>query len=434
MGYQNKIAFHTLGCKLNFSETSSIAAQAFDAGYHKVGFEELADVYVINTCSVTENADKECRYIVRKIKRQAPESKVVIIGCYAQLKPVEISEIEGVDLVLGASEKFNLIMHLEGMGAENSPKLYSSDIKQVNTFVPSFSSGDRTRTFLKVQDGCDYFCSFCTIPLARGRSRSQSISNTMKIIREAISTGVQEIVLTGVNTGDFGKTEDGKLRTEETFTDLIQEIEKAEFGIRFRVSSIEPNLLTNEIIDIVSQSKAFMPHFHIPLQSGSDAMLESMQRKYDTDFYRKKIEYIKSVMPNACIGIDVIVGYPEETQEYFEEGYRFVSSLPASYLHVFTYSERANTRAAKNDLSIPIEIRRDRNKQYRSLSDKLKREFYTSQLNQKRPVLFENEEDSGFMYGYTDNYVRVRQKYNPTIVGSISEFNLNKLSPFLFVE
>jgi threonylcarbamoyladenosine tRNA methylthiotransferase MtaB len=246
--------------------------------------------------------------------------------------------------------------------------------------VPSFSSGDRTRTFLKVQDGCDYFCSFCTIPLARGRSRSQSISNTMKIIREAISTGVQEIVLTGVNTGDFGKTEDGKLRTEETFTDLIQEIEKAEFGIRFRVSSIEPNLLTNEIIDIVSQSKAFMPHFHIPLQSGSDAMLESMQRKYDTDFYRKKIEYIKSVMPNACIGIDVIVGYPEETQEYFEEGYRFVSSLPASYLHVFTYSERANTRAAKNDLSIPIEIRRDRNKQYRSLSDKLKREFYTKRL------------------------------------------------------
>ena len=434
MGYQYKIAFHTLGCKLNFSETSSIAAQAFDAGYHKVGFEELADVYVLNTCSVTENADKECRYIVRKIKRQAPESKVVIIGCYAQLKPVEISEIEGVDLVLGASEKFNIIAHLEGIGSEDSPKVHSSDIKQVNSFVPSFSSGDRTRTFLKVQDGCDYFCSFCTIPLARGRSRGQSIANTMKIIREAINTGVQEIVLTGVNTGDFGKTEDGKLRTEETFTDLIQEIEKAEFGIRFRVSSIEPNLLTNEIINIVAQSKAFMPHFHIPLQSGSDAMLGSMQRKYDTDFYRKKIEYIKSVMPNACIGIDVIVGYPEETQEHFEEGYRFVNSLPASYLHVFTYSERANTRAAKNEMSIPIEIRRDRNKQFRNLSDKMKREFYSSQLHQTRPVLFEHEEDSGFMYGYTDNYVRVRQKYNPELVGKISNFQLNTLSPFLFVE
>lgn len=434
MGYQNKIAFHTLGCKLNFSETSSIAAQAFDAGYHKVGFEELADVYVVNTCSVTENADKECRYLVRKIKRQAPESKVVIIGCYAQLKPVEISEIEGVDLVLGASEKFNIIAHLEGIGGENSPKVYSSDIKQVNSFVPSFSSGDRTRTFLKVQDGCDYFCSFCTIPLARGRSRSQSIGNTMRIIREAISTGVQEIVLTGVNTGDFGKTEDGKLRTEETFTDLIQEIEKAAFGIRFRISSIEPNLLTNEIIDLIAKNKAFMPHFHIPLQSGSDAMLKSMQRKYNTDYYREKIEYIKSVMPNACIGIDVIVGYPEETQEHFEEGYRFVNLLPASYLHVFTYSERANTRAAKNEISIPIEVRRDRNKQFRTLSDKLKREFYSSQLHQTRPVLFEQEEDSGFMYGYTDNYVRVRQKYNPELVGKISDVYLNTLNPFLFVE
>lgn len=434
MGYQRKIAFHTLGCKLNFSETSSLAAQAIDAGYHRVEVSEPADIYVVNTCSVTENADKECNYIVRKIKRLAPESKVIIIGCYAQLKPKEISEIEGVDCVLGATEKFNLLSHIDSLEQPTSSKVMVDDIKDVNSFAPSFSSGDRTRTFLKVQDGCDYFCSFCTIPLARGRSRSQSIAETMNVIRQAAATGVQEIVLTGVNTGDYGKTVDGRRRTTETFTDLVSRIESDMQNIRIRISSIEPNLLTDEIIDIVSKSKIFMPHFHIPLQSGSDEMLRSMQRKYDTKFYRDKLEYIKNKIHHACIGVDVIVGYPEETTAHFEESYNYIRQLPASYLHVFTYSERANTRAVKNDLSVPIEIRRDRNKQLRILSDKLKRAFYEEHLDTSRMVLFEHENDNGFMNGYTDNYIRVRTTYDESQVGNVGLFSLEKINPFLFVE
>lgn len=435
MSTQQKIAFHTLGCKLNFSETSSLANQAIDAGYQRVEIDEQADVYVVNTCSVTENADKECRYIVRKIKRTAPESKVIIIGCYAQLKPQEIAEIEGVDMVLGASEKFNLLENIEQIDGDIT-LVKAEDIREVNEFIPSFSSGDRTRTFLKVQDGCDYFCTFCTIPLARGRSRSQSISETLKVFDEAVQTGVQEIVLTGVNTGDFGKTTDGKKRTEETFFDLVKAIDDnyKDSGIRVRVSSIEPNLLTDEIIDLVSKSTVFMPHFHIPLQSGSDAMLESMQRKYDSNFYRKKIEFIKTKMPHACIGVDVIVGYPEETDEYFEESFSFVQSLPVSYLHVFTYSERANTRAVKSDSFVPIEIRRERNKRLRILSDKLKRSFYTEHLHKIYPVLFEHENDNGFMNGYTSNYIRVRTQFDENLVGKISNFSLEKLNPFLFVE
>lgn len=436
MSTLQKIAFHTLGCKLNFSETSSLANQAIDAGYQRVDIDEPADVYVVNTCSVTENADKECRYIVRKIKRTAPESKVVIIGCYAQLKPKEISEIEGVDLVLGASEKFNLIENITQISATGDTLVRASDIKDVNEFIPSYSSGDRTRTFLKVQDGCDYFCTFCTIPLARGRSRSQPIAETMKVLDNAVNKGVKEIVLTGVNTGDYGKSSDGKRRTEESFYDLVRTIDDnyQGTGLRVRVSSIEPNLLTNEIIDLIADSEVFMPHFHIPLQSGSDSMLASMQRKYDSSFYKAKIDFILDKIPHACIGVDVIVGYPEEMDIHFEESYNFVQSLPVSYLHVFTYSERANTRAAKSEIVVPIEIRRERNKRFRILSDKLKRAFYSTHLGRTYPVLFEYENDNGFMNGYTTNYIRVRAPYQEHRVGKVVSFNLETLNPFLFVE
>jgi threonylcarbamoyladenosine tRNA methylthiotransferase MtaB len=435
MSTQQKIAFHTLGCKLNFSETSSLANQAIDAGYQRVDMDEQADVYVINTCSVTENADKECRYIVRKIKRTAPDSNVIIIGCYAQLKPKEIAEIDGVDMVLGATEKFNLLDHIQQLEA-GSTIVKADDIKEINEFVPSFSSGDRTRTFLKVQDGCDYFCTFCTIPLARGRSRSQSIAKTMEAFQQAVQTGVREIVLTGVNTGDFGKTSDGKKRSDESFYDLVREIDSRyrNSGLRVRVSSIEPNLLTKEIINLVAKSDVFMPHFHIPLQSGSDTMLASMQRKYDSAFYEAKISYIKEKIPHACIGVDVIVGYPEEMDTYFDESFNFINKLPVSYLHVFTYSERANTRAIKFENSIPIEKRRERNKKLRIFSDKLKRAFYQTHIGETHEVLFEHENDNGFMNGYTSNYIRVRIPYKEDMVGKITKVRLMKLSPLLYIE
>lgn len=435
MSTQQKIAFHTLGCKLNFSETSSLANQAIDAGYQRVDMDEQADVYVINTCSVTENADKECRYIVRKIKRTAPDSNVIIIGCYAQLKPKEIAEIDGVDMVLGATEKFNLLDHIQQLEAGSSI-VKADDIKEINEFVPSFSSGDRTRTFLKVQDGCDYFCTFCTIPLARGRSRSQSIAKTMEAFQQAVQTGVREIVLTGVNTGDFGKTSDGKKRSDESFYDLVNEIDSIyrNTGLRVRVSSIEPNLLTKEIINLVAKSDVFMPHFHIPLQSGSDTMLASMQRKYDSAFYQAKISYIKEKIPHACIGVDVIVGYPEEMDTYFDESFNFINKLPVSYLHVFTYSERANTRAIKFENSIPIEKRRERNKKLRIFSDKLKRAFYQTHIGETHEVLFEHENDNGFMNGYTSNYIRVRIPYKEDMVGKIAKVRLMKLSPLLYIE
>jgi threonylcarbamoyladenosine tRNA methylthiotransferase MtaB len=435
MSTQQKIAFHTLGCKLNFSETSSLANQAIDAGYQRVDMDEQADVYVINTCSVTENADKECRYIVRKIKRTAPDSNVIIIGCYAQLKPKEIAEIDGVDMVLGATEKFNLLDHIQQLEA-GSTIVKADDIKEINEFVPSFSSGDRTRTFLKVQDGCDYFCTFCTIPLARGRSRSQSIAKTMEAFQQAVQTGVREIVLTGVNTGDFGKTSDGKKRSDESFYDLVNEIDSIyrNTGLRVRVSSIEPNLLTKEIINLVAKSDVFMPHFHIPLQSGSDTMLASMQRKYDSAFYQAKISYIKEKIPHACIGVDVIVGYPEEMDTYFDESFNFINKLPVSYLHVFTYSERANPRAIKCENSIPIEKRRERNKKLRIFSDKLKRAFYQTHIGETHEVLFEHENHDGFMNGYTSNYIRVRIPYKEDMVGKIAKVRLMKLSPLLYIE
>ncbi len=435
MSTQQKIAFHTLGCKLNFSETSSLANQAIDAGYQRVDMDEQADVYVINTCSVTENADKECRYIVRKIKRTAPDSNVIIIGCYAQLKPKEIAEIDGVDMVLGATEKFNLLDHIQQLEA-GSTIVKADDIKEINEFVPSFSSGDRTRTFLKVQDGCDYFCTFCTIPLARGRSRSQSIAKTMEAFQQAVQTGVREIVLTGVNTGDFGKTSDGKKRSDESFYDLVNEIDSIyrNTGLRVRVSSIEPNLLTKEIINLVAKSDVFMPHFHIPLQSGSDTMLASMQRRYDSAFYEAKISYIKEKIPHACIGVDVIVGYPEEMDTYFDESFNFINKLPVSYLHVFTYSERANTRAIKFENSIPIEKRRERNKKLRIFSDKLKRAFYQTHIGETHEVLFEHENDNGFMNGYSSNYIRVRIPYKEDMVGKITKVRLMKLSPLLHIE
>ena len=432
MNYERKIAFHTLGCKLNFSETSSLANQAVDRGFVKVDYTEIADFYVINTCSVTENADKECRFLVRQIKRKSPESKVIIIGCYAQLKPTEIASIEGVDLVLGASDKFKLVDHLETIDSQVQ-KVFAEDIKEINEFVPTFSSGDRTRTFLKIQDGCDYFCTFCTIPLARGRSRSQSVEATMKIYRNAVATGVKEIVLTGVNTGDFGKNEDGKIRTEETFFDLLKEIEKEQDGVRIRVSSIEPNLLTNEIIDLVASSHKLMPHFHIPLQSGSNSVLKEMHRKYDSAFYREKIAYIREKIPHAGIGVDVIVGFPEEDDAAFLESYQFVNQLDVSYLHVFTYSERDNTRAVKSDIVIPIEIRRDRNKQFRTLSDKHKRKFYEKHVGETADVLFEHENDNGFINGYTQNYIRVRIPFQESLKNTIQKVRLLQVEPLLYM-
>jgi threonylcarbamoyladenosine tRNA methylthiotransferase MtaB len=429
MNYERKIAFHTLGCKLNFSETSSIANECIDHGFLKVAFEEIADYYVINTCSVTEKADKECAYIVRQVKRRNPLSKVIIIGCYAQLKPKEISEIEGVDMVLGAAEKFNMMAHLEKLAEAQETIVLDGDIKDVQEFNASFSSGDRTRTFLKIQDGCDYFCTFCTIPLARGRSRSDTIANTLISFQKAVASGAKEIVLTGVNTGDFGKTNDGKMRRDETFFDFIKAVEALQTDVRIRISSIEPNLLSDEIIDFVATSKNFMPHFHIPLQSGSDDILEKMHRKYDSTFYRNKIAKIRATIPNACIGVDVIVGFPEEDDDHFEKTYDFVNSLEVSYLHVFTYSERANTRAIKSENPIPIHVRRERNKRLRILSEKKKRAFYESQKGLKKQVLFEQENDNGFINGYTDNYVRVRLPFNESWVNQIQTIALDHLHP-----
>ncbi|RMG83845.1 MAG: tRNA (N(6)-L-threonylcarbamoyladenosine(37)-C(2))-methylthiotransferase MtaB, partial [Bacteroidetes bacterium] len=354
-----KVAFYTLGCKLNFSETSAISRMFQNGGYAKVDFSENADIYVINTCSVTDNADKKCRSVIRQAKKQNPESYVVVIGCYAQLKPREIIEMEGVDLVLGANEKFNIIEHVE---QQERQKVVTSHIKEVNDFYPAFSMSDRTRTFLKVQDGCDYFCSFCTIPLARGKSRSNTIAETLKVASEAARKGAKEIVLTGVNIGDFGK------QHNETFFALIQELEKIEGVERYRISSIEPNLLSDEIIDFVANSGKFAPHFHIPLQSGSDELLKRMRRKYNTDLYTGRVEKIKSVLPHASIGVDVIVGFPGETDEHFMTTYQYLNELDISYLHVFTYSERANTTAKKMTGSVPVSVRRERSKMLRILS------------------------------------------------------------------
>ncbi|MFN2439486.1 MAG: tRNA (N(6)-L-threonylcarbamoyladenosine(37)-C(2))-methylthiotransferase MtaB [Chitinophagaceae bacterium] len=400
------VAFHTLGCKLNFSETSTLSRQLQAEGFLKKKFEEEADVYVINTCSVTDNADKECRQLVRRIQRKTPQSMVVVTGCYAQLKPKEIAGIPGVDLVLGAAEKFNLANHLKEFTKGDSTKISSCDITDVSEFKASYSLNDRTRSFLKVQDGCDYSCSFCTIPMARGKSRSDSIKNVIANANKLAGSGVKEIVLTGVNLGDFGLTHT-QTKKRENFFDLIRKLEKVDGIERYRISSIEPNLLTNEIIEFVAQSKKFMPHFHVPLQSGSNKILADMRRRYRRELYAEKVESIKIQMPHCAIGADVIVGFPGETEDHFKETFEFLHTLNISYLHVFTYSERDNTKALEIKPVVPANIRHQRNKILRNLSYLKMQQFTTLHCGQKRKVLFEGYEKNGMMEGYTDNYIRV---------------------------
>jgi len=414
MKHSSTISFYTLGCKLNFSETSGIARLFEENGYARVDFKEGANIVVINTCSVTEQADKKCRQIVKQARNLSADSFIAVIGCYAQLKPNEIAAIEGVNIVLGAQEKFNLLEHVQAWETEHyANKVVASEIKYVKDFVPSYSLGDRTRSFLKVQDGCDYFCSFCTIPLARGRSRSNTVEETMKTAKELEATQVKEVVLTGVNIGDFGKG------TDESFFDLVQELDELEGIDRFRISSIEPNLLSNEIIDFVAQSKRFAPHFHIPLQSGSNEMLRAMRRRYHRELYADRVARIKGQMPNACIGVDVIVGYPGETEELFQETVQFLKDLDVAYLHVFSYSERNNTVAVRRTDTIPMEIRRKRSKFLQQLSEKKKRFFYESQLNKEFTVLFEAQEQNGEMYGFTENYVKIKSAYNPDWINEL---------------
>lgn len=415
-----KAAFHTLGCKLNFAETSTIARQLSDAGYSKVNFNEAADVYVINTCSVTENADRECKQHVKRALRANPNGLVVIVGCYAQLKPEEISAIEGVDLVLGAKEKFNILSYLEDLEKSDRHALvHSCEIDQTDFFIGSYSIGDRTRAFLKVQDGCDYKCTYCTIPLARGISRSDTIENVVTQASEIAERGIKEIVLTGVNIGDYGKGEFGNKRHDHTFLDLIKELERVDGIERIRISSIEPNLLKDESIELVAQSQKFVPHFHIPLQSGSDEILKKMKRRYLSQLYRDRVAKIRELMPDAAIGVDVIVGFPGETEERFLETYRFIQELPISYLHVFTYSERENTEAILLENVVPIPERKRRNKMLRILSEKKKMEFYQQQLGKSLPVLWEHEERNGLMYGFTENYVRVQKNFDATSINKI---------------
>ena len=405
------VAIHTLGCKLNFSESSSLLQQLEKDGFARRDFEDQADVYVINTCSVTENADKECRHLVRRIQRQSPASLVVITGCYAQLKPKEIADIPGVDLVLGASEKFNLSSHLKELSKGDSSRISSCDITGVTGFHSSYSFNGRTRSFLKVQDGCDYTCSFCTIPQARGKSRSDTVSNVVAKANELASKGIKEIVLTGVNLGDFGRGAEGSKKYLETFHELIQHLDQVEGIERYRISSIEPNLLTHDVIKFVAQSRKFMPHFHIPLQSGNDEILGLMRRRYRRDLYADRVQYIKSLMPDCGIGVDVIVGFPGEADLHFDDTYRFLQDLDVSYFHVFTYSERDNTKALELDPVVPMQIRHARNKALRSLSYEKMQAFTRSQMGKMRPVLFESEGKEGTMEGYTDNYIRITTSF-----------------------
>ena len=421
------VAFYTLGCKLNFSETSTIGRQLTQEGYQKVPFEAGADVYVINTCSVTDNADKKCKKIVKEALRHNPNAFVTIIGCYAQLKPQEIARIPGVDLVLGAAEKFNMPAYLTDTAKREKAVVKEGKIKEVLDYHSSYSIGDRTRTFLKVQDGCDYFCSFCTIPLARGSSRSDSIANVVKQANEIVANGIKEIVLTGVNTGDFG------VNNGETFYQLLQALHQVEGLQRLRVSSIEPNLLTDEIIELAAKSAILVPHFHIPLQSGSDALLKSMRRKYLTDLYTSRINKIKSLMPHCCIGVDVIVGYPGETEELFLETYEYLNQLDISYLHVFTYSERVNTTAYKLPGKVYPHVRADRSKMLHILSDKKRRHFYEQHIGKTYPVLWEAENDGNIMYGFTDNYIKVKTTYDPMLVNEITEVTLTEIDADLIM-
>ena len=433
MTSNKSVAFHTLGCKLNFAETSTIANDFITKGFVRTEFSDHADVYVINTCSVTENADRECRNIVGRALRANPDGFIIIVGCYAQLKPDQIMQMPGVDLVLGATEKFNVTQFLGALEKTTGPALmHSCEISEAQKFVSSYSAGDRTRAFLKVQDGCDYKCTYCTIPLARGISRSDTLNNVVKNAQEIAAKGISEIVLTGVNVGDYGKGEFGNKRHEHTFLELVQALDAHVDVARMRISSIEPNLLKDEIISFTAVSKKFVPHFHIPLQSGSDAVLKKMKRRYMTNLYIKRVHAIKSVDADSCIGVDIIVGFPGETEAYFLDTYNLINDLPISYLHVFTYSERPNTAAASMEDVVPITERKRRNKMLRILSEKKKRSFYESQIGQYRTILFENDNREGYMLGYTDNYVRVKTFWNPqwankTISAKLSEIDQNGL-------
>lgn len=421
-----KVAFYTLGCKLNYSETSSIGRLFNQAGYDTVGFTDKPDVFVINTCSVTDNADKKCKKIVKEALKISPDAYVTIVGCYAQLKPQEIAEIPGVDMVLGAAEKFQIIDHISDLTKRPKALVFNQPVSEANDFVPAYSFGDRTRTFLKVQDGCDYSCTFCTIPLARGASRSDTIENVLEQARQIAASGVKEIVLTGVNLGDFG-IRNGK--REDKFFDLVKALDKVEGIDRFRISSIEPNLLTDEIIAFVATSKRFVPHFHIPLQSGSDKILGLMRRRYKRELYANRVAKIRELMPDCCIGVDVIVGFPGETREDFIDTYNFLNDLDISYLHVFTYSERENTLAAQMTGAVPGASRGERSKMLHILSDKKRRAFYESQLGKNEEVLFEGDIKDGFMHGFTRNYVKVRTKYDPVLVNELKTVHLTNISP-----
>lgn len=422
-----KVAFHTLGCKLNFSETSTIARSCEEEGYEKVAFKEHADIYVLNTCSVTENADKECKRLVRQVLKINPDAFVVIIGCFAQLKPNEIAKFEGVDLVLGATEKFKLSSYLNELSKQEGTEVHSCEIVEADFFEGAYSIGDRTRAFLKVQDGCDYKCTYCTIPLARGISRSDKLENVLLNAKEISEKDIKEIVLTGVNIGDYGKGEFGNKKHEHTFLELVQALDKVAGISRLRISSIEPNLLKDETIDFVSNSSVFVPHFHIPLQSGSDELLKNMKRRYLTGLYKERVKRIKLKMPDACIGVDVIVGFPGETEEHFQETYTLLNELDISYLHVFTYSERANTQAAEMSHVIDKGVRHQRSKMLRILSAKKKRAFYEKNIGSNRTVLFEHENKMGYIQGFTENYVKVKVPYDPGFRNQILKVKLNDI-------
>ena len=427
MNVKKKVAFYTLGCKLNFSETSTISRDFEHENFDRVDFSEYADVYVINTCSVTENADKRFKTIVKQAQKANSEAFIIAIGCYAQLQPKALADVHGVDLVLGATEKFKITDYLNDLTKKEVGAVHSCAIEEADFYVGSYSFGDRTRAFLKVQDGCDYKCTYCTIPLARGISRSDTLSNVLRNAHEITQKGIKEIVLTGVNIGDYGKGEFGNKKHEHTFFELVQALDKVEGLERIRISSIEPNLLKNETIDFVAQSNNFVPHFHVPLQSGSNHLLKLMRRRYMKELYVDRVARIKSTMPNACIGVDVIVGFPGETDELFLETYEFLSNLDISYLHVFSYSERPNTVAATMDGKVPKAVRSKRSKMLRGLSAKKRRAFYESQLGSIQNVLFEGENKEGYIHGFTRNYVKVKAPWNPNLVNTIHEVALKEI-------
>ncbi|MGA9269791.1 MAG: tRNA (N(6)-L-threonylcarbamoyladenosine(37)-C(2))-methylthiotransferase MtaB [Lutimonas sp.] len=424
---EKKVAFYTLGCKLNFAESSTIARRFQDEGFERVDFSEKADIYVINTCSVTDNADKRFKSIVKTAQKQNENAFLVAIGCYAQLKPEELAKVDGVDLVLGASEKFKVTDYLNDLVKNEVGEIHACEIEEANFYVGSYSIGDRTRAFLKVQDGCDYKCTFCTIPLARGISRSDQLDNVLNNAREISERGIREIVLTGVNIGDYGKGEFGNKKHDHTFFELIQALEGVKGINRLRISSIEPNLLKNETIEFVSHSGKFVPHFHIPLQSGSDSILRKMKRRYNRSLYTDRVETIKRLMPHACIGVDVIVGFPGETEDDFLETYRYLSDLDISYLHVFTYSERPNTPAIEMEGRVPPKVRQKRSKMLRGLSAKKRRAFYESQIGTERTVLFEAENKLGYIHGFTENYVKVKTPWNPELVNTLHKVLITEI-------